>query len=314
MIEKDFDKEVLIVGNGGSSVNTRAKNLSKGKDIFRVNKFFLEPFPIFGRKIKLVVFPGEPFFIFFIDYIVKNKIYDIELVCYKKLHRRFFIPKTQKNMLLWDDFVIDNHCKESVPGFYDANQIDSRLKYGKITSGPYLVNCAIQMGYKNISIIGIDFYSEKSGKQYPISIPKIWKKISIFEAPFRSTRANKKRGSSYDQGHSIAADVAYMEALVDKYKDVTFNVYTDEGNPYINWQHIAESGSDNMVIHKMDEMCFDEQPAHCLPDIEKAVIEYKNDYFWKDKIMNAKHLFAHRGVILKNSFLGMKEYLLKVTN
>ncbi len=314
MLKRDVtQKKLLIVGNGGSSINGHAKGLSKDKDVFRVNKFFLEPSLLFGRNIKFAVFPGEPFFIFFIDYLIRNNIYKIDVVCYKKLHRRFFLPKVKSLMITWESFIENYKCKNSVPGFFDANQIDSVEQYGKITTGPYLINCAIQMGYKHISIIGIDFYSEKSGKKYPISIPRIWRKISIFEAPFSSERINKIKGSSYDQGHCVGVDITYIKALVNKYKDVAFNVYVDEDNPYVTWKNIVESGDNNVTVHKMKDCHADSRPAHCLSDIEKAIIEYQHDYFWKDKVMNAGNLFTERKAVIRNSLLRIKESLIKTT-
>lgn len=312
---KNSVKKVLIVGNGSSSVNTNAKNLHKGKDVFRINKFFLEPRPIFGNKIKFLVFPGEPFFIFFINYLVKNKIYDIDIACYKKLHKRFFIPDTEKKMQVWDDFVVGNNCKGTVPGFYDANQTNSLLKYGKITSGPYLVNCAIQMGYTDISIIGLDFYSEKSGERYPIIIPKEWKKISIFEAPFRSVRVSKKKGNSYDQGHSIDADIFYIKSIVKKYKNIKFHIYVDETGPYNSWIEISNACFDNLTIHRMDKSKMaNKSVSFCLDDIISAVNEYREKYLWKDRVMNIKHLFAHRRPLLRNFLLSTREKVLDFFN
>jgi len=265
-------------------------------------------------KIKLAVFPGDSFFIFFIDYLIKNKIYDIDLACYKKLHRRFFIPKTQKDMLVWNDFVHNNHCRDSVPGFHGANQINSSLKYGKITTGPYLINCAIQMGYKDISIIGFDFYSEKSGRKYPITIPKSWKRVSIFNALFNSVSVNKRKGNAYDQGHSIDADISYIKAIVNKYKDLKFHVYVDADYPYKNWQKVVDLGVNNVIVCKMEGQHLGNLPTHCVTDIKKAINEYKSRYFWKDKIMNASHLFSHKKVIIKNSLLIVREYLIKLIN
>lgn len=303
-------KKALIVGNGASSVNPFAKELHSGKDVFRVNKFFLEPDLLYDRDIKFAVFPGEPFFVFFVDYLIRKHIYNIDIVCYKKLHKRFFLPKVKSAMLTWDQYIEDCKCKESVPGFYNANQIDNQERYRKITTGPYLVNCAIQMGYKDISIIGMDFYSEKSGKKYPISIPKIWKKISPFEAPYSSIRSNKKRGHAYDQGHGIKVDIAYIETLIANNQDVKFSIYVDEDNTYKRWYDIAEKASGNVSIFLMDDHQVQNLVSHCLPEVKVAILEYKAQYFWQDKISNSKHLFANRKPVVKKFIYLLKERVL----
>jgi len=303
-------KKALIVGNGASSVNPFAKELYGDKDVFRVNKFFLEPNLLYGRNIKFAVFPGEPFFVFFVDYLIRKHIYSIDIVCYKKLHKRFFLPKVKTPLLTWDNYIEDCQCKESVPGFYNANQIDSQERYSKITTGPYLVNCAIQMGYKDISIIGMDFYSEKSGKKYPISIPKIWKKISPFEAPYSSIRGNKNRGNAYDQGHGIKVDIAYIETLAANNQNVKFSVYVDEDNTYKKWRDIAAKAPNNVSVCLMEGHQPRKLASHCLPEIKAAVLEYKTQYFWQDKMSNAKHLFANRKPVVRKFIYLLKERVL----
>ena len=303
-------KKVLIVGNGGSSVNPYAKGLYNGKDVFRVNKFFLEPDLLYGRNIKFAVFPGEPFFIFFMDYLVRNNIYHIDIICYKKLHKRFFLPKVESQMIEWNDYVESYKCKDSVPGFYNADQINSKERYSKITTGPYLINCAIQMGYKDITIIGMDFYSENSGKKYPIVIPGIWQKISPFEAPYGSARTNKKKGDSYDQGHSIGVDIAYVETLIANNKDIKFNIYVDEKNTYNNWSKIVKKNQDNVFIHMMENYQSDSLMSHCLSEIELAIAEYKAQYFWKGRISNAKHLLASRKSVVRKFIYLLREKML----
>lgn len=305
-------KKALIVGNGKSSVNPRASFLGEGRDIFRINNFFLEPLLLFGKKVKFLVFSGEPFLIFLIDFLIRKKIYEIDIICYKKLHKRFFIPKVKRSMITWNDHVKKYKCQNSVPGFDGANQIDNKEKCGKITSAPYLINCAIQMGYKNISIIGVDFYSEKSGKKYPVIMPNCLKKIRNFEAPFSSVKINKKKGNSYDQGHSIGVDLCYIESLVNRYKDVEFDIYVDEGGPYENWNKIVVSNPTNITIHMMEAYGVDNLLTHCLSDIEQAINEYKKKYFWGDKLMKARHLFANRKPVIKKSAFLLKEKLLGV--
>ncbi|MBC8550085.1 MAG: hypothetical protein H8D23_10570 [Candidatus Brocadiales bacterium] len=304
-------KKVLIVGNGGSSINPCAEGLYKGKDVFRVNKFFLEPNTLYGRDIKFVVFPGEPFFVFFIDYLIKKGLYRIDIVCYKKLHKQFFFPKVDTPMIVWDEYVESCKCKNSVPGFYNANQLNSKEQYRKITTGPYLINCAIQMGYTEISIIGVDFYSENSGGQYPIVIPKIWKKISPFEAHYRSVLANKKKGDSYDRGHGVAVDTAYIETLIANNKNIKFAIYIDEKSTHKKWKDIAKKSPDNILIHLMDDYQSNRPVSHCLSTIEAAILEYKSQYFWRDQVANYRHLFANRKAVVKKVIFRLIERFFK---
>lgn len=297
-------KKALIVGNGKSSVNPEAKGLNFDKDVFRLNKFFLEPSLLFGRKIKFVTFPGEPYSIHLMDYLVENKIYEIETLCYRKMvQKRFFIPTVNSKLFIWNDFELKYNTENAVPGFFGVNKIDKVKKVDKVTTGPYLINMAIQMGYTEISIIGIDFYSEKSKNKYPIKIPETLKDISIFDPQFRSLKRNKKRNNSYDDNiHCIETDLEYLSSLFNKYKNIKFFIYVDEDNPYSNWKKIIKGLNNVELIMMKDNDIKKQFDSHCLKYINEALLDYKNKYFFKDKVMKIKHNWSNRKSILKKFY------------
>lgn len=302
-------KKALIVGNGKSSVNPNAEGLNEGKDVFRLNKFFLEPKPIFGNNLKFVTFPGEPYTIYLINYLIKKNVYNIDMVVYRKMmQKRFFIPKVESEMHIWDELEKKYSTENTINGFKGVNKINKIKKVDKVTTGPYLINMAIQMGYDEISIIGIDFYSESSKKKYPIIIPNSLKKISIFDAQYRSIKRNKKKNNSYDDNiHSLETDKEYLKELFNTYRSIKFNVYVDEENPYFNWQKLIEN-LENVKLIKLDEYSICKAShSHCLDDIDKALIEYKKKYYLKDEIMNIKHNWSNRKSIMKKFFMYLSD-------
>ena len=301
--------KALIIGNGGSSVNLHASNLHKGKDVFRINKFFLEPQKIHGSKIKYLVIPGAPFFIFFADYLVKNNTYSIENCIYKKLHKRFFIPDTNQKFIEWNQFVEQNGCNNSVDGFDGANQINSNKELSKITTGPFLTNCSVKLGYKDISIIGIDFYSEKSSRKYPVAVPKYLTKILPFSATFSSPRMNKLKGNSYDVGHSIKADIAYFSEIISSNQDVCFTIYVDDKNTFKIWSRI-KGNNNNIDIVQLDPFKVNLKSPNCESEILLAIDEYRKKYFLVHLRSTLSHLFAHRRAIIRKMILILRELLI----
>lgn len=303
--------KALIVGNGQSSINPEAQNLSKHRDIFRVNNFFLEPSPLFGKKIKFLSFIGMPYNLYLIDQLRIKKVYDIELAHYREMPKKyFFIPKLINTVIPWKKVVDALSLKNSVSGFDDMNMIDKKQKHAKITSGVYLINCAIQMGYKDISVIGIDFYSEKSLNKYPITIPKCLKDIAIFEGQFVSHRINKKKQNSYDTDlHSYQIDSTYIKNLANTYPDVKLTVYVDDENPYKNWQNISQISSNITVIKLPNASKTSPSISHCLQDIEIALYEYKDMYYWQDKWMRVRHILTYRKSVVKKLYLRILDTL-----
>lgn len=306
--------KALVVASGQSSVNPSAKELSTNRDLFRVNTFYLEPTLLFGKKIKFLSFIGEPYSLYLIDYLRSKKVYEIEQANYREMSKKyFFIPSLKTSFTPWSKIITQLSLKHSVPGFDDMNMIHKTQKHAKITSGVYLINCAIQMGYKDIAIVGIDFYSEKSLKKYPIIIPSCLKKIKIFEGQFRSNRLRKLRGNSYDnEMHSYEIDSQYIVNLANRYSDISITAYVDEQNPFDNWTNIVKQCKNVQVI-KMPPVESKPLSSHCINEIEQALYEYKKYYFWKDFWMRIRHLLNYRKSILKKIYFTLldKIYLLK---
>lgn len=297
-------KKVLIVGNGKSSCNPNAEGLNKGKDVFRINKFFLEPKKTFGNDIKLVTISGEPYTIYILEYLIKKGIYKVQIPLYREMtQKRFFIPSLTTNIDKWSKFESKYSLENKIPGFNAQNKIDKVKKVDKITTGPYLVNLAIQMGYEDISIIGIDFYSEKSNKKYPILIPKCLKDISIFDPQFRSVKRNKEKKNSYDDlVHSIESDMLYLNNLIELYPNVNFNIYVDESNPYHNWQKIATNFKNINLVKLDDNIIEAPQKSNCLNEIECAINNYKKKYLYKHNIMNFRNNWSNRKSAVKKFY------------
>lgn len=302
--------KALIVASGQSSVNPTASNLCNDRDLFRVNTFFLEPTLLFGKKIKFLSFIGEPYNLYLIDYLRSKNIYKIEQANYREMSQKyFFTPLLKTDFTPWKKIATRLSLKNSVPGFDDINMLHKTQKHAKITSGVYLINCAIQMGYQDIAIIGIDFYSEKSLKKYPIIIPNCLKKIKLFEGQFKSERLRKKKGNSYDDElHSYEIDSQYIINLANKYTDVHITAYVDEQNPFKNWTNIAKQCTNVQVI-KMPHYQMDSSPSHCINDIENALYEYKKQYFWQDIWMRIRSLINYRKSIVKKIYYTLLDKL-----
>jgi len=296
------NNKVLIVGNGQSSVNPNASKLSKDRDIFRVNKFFLEPYKNFGKNIKLLKFVGEPFCLFLIDHIIKKGIYNIEIAAHGSMkHKKFFSIKSAKKYTTWEYIEKKYKLRDKVKQFDGVNRLNSTKKHDKITSGVYLINCAIQMGYNDITIVGIDFYSEKSLSKYPIIIPKCIKNAILPEGQYISKKIKNKNKSSYDTDlHSYNTDALYIQNILEQYPNVTIQVYVDEENPYENWNKILKNFK-NIKINKLPKETLDDRPliSHCIDDLNEIYLNYKKKYFWKIIRMKMLHYWQYKKDFIK---------------
>ncbi len=300
-----MNKKVLIVGNGKSSVNSNITEIVKDKDIFRVNRFYLEPKKIFGDKIKFLSCIGEPYSLFILNYLMNKNVYKIEKIGYKEMNsKHFFSPLISNKFIPWKKIELQYSLDDKVNGFNGLNRLNTKRKHDKITSGVYLINCAIQMGYDDISIVGIDFYSEKSLKKYPIITPEKLKKISLFEGQYRSKRRRKLKKSSYDDDlHSYETDSYYVQQIANQYKNIKFNIYVDEENPFNNWNKIA-SECDNIIVNLLAESSESgtELNSHCFNEINEAIDDYKSKYFFKDKYMRIINILNNKKTIIKKLF------------
>lgn len=298
----------LIVGNGHSSVNPYASRLVKDSDVFRLNKFFLEPSPIFGRKVEVAFFGGEPFLIYLYDYLISKGIYSISHCIYRELsHKRFFIPPTTNKMRALGEFSKMLELSP-VDGFKGSTCLDCPRK-SKVTSGVFLIHIAMALGYKKISIVGIDFYSDNL-RPYPVIEPDSIKRIKLFSA--KTWTKELKENGNYLGRHSLKADSQYMRRLALTNSDVCFNVFIDEDRSVKFWNEISKNIG-NIKINRMPSISKNKALPCFLEEIDAGVDSYKRSYYWKDKYMNFVHVVFHnkRAVVI-NSYYVLYEWLVNL--
>ena len=165
------------------------------------------------------------------------------------------------------------------------------------------------MGYKDINIIGIDFYSEKSNRKYPVLVPKYLTKILPFSATFSSPRMNKLKGNSYDVGHSIKADIDYFSEIIASNQDASFTIYVDDENTFKIWASI-KGVNNNISIVQLQPSEINLKSPNCESEILLAIKEYRAKYFLMHFRSTISHLFAHRKAIIKKVIVILRESLI----
>lgn len=152
-------RPIIVAGNGPSMARINYKRLPNEYDVFRVNNFYFEDSYQLGKTVDYF-FVGAAF----LEQQYINKLYLTD-------HHEYEI----KQMLVrdHDNIAADKRFKKIYPTVKIVNKlfdaypdIHERLNYFAhhfnlhVTSGIYALYTAICMGYKEIYVVGFDFYEE----------------------------------------------------------------------------------------------------------------------------------------------------------
>ncbi|WP_104747437.1 alpha-2,3-sialyltransferase, partial [Helicobacter pametensis] len=200
-------KPIIIAGNGPSLAQIDYSRLPKDFDVFRCNQFYFEDRYFLGKKIKGVFFNPEIFKeqCFTLRHLKERGEYEVEDVyCARAFDDRYY------EMDFFFPFVKNTfEALQSLPDFLELDRF-YRCYYRKWpTAGIVMLYTALAQGYKEIYLVGIDFYeSGQTDYAFEIKNKNIGKIIPNF---------NKEEIS---QPHTKEVDLSFIQ-LAQKMDGIT---------------------------------------------------------------------------------------------
>ncbi|WP_291953368.1 alpha-2,3-sialyltransferase [Campylobacter sp.] len=244
-------KVAVVAGNGPSIKNIDYERLPKDYDVFRCNQFYFEDKYYLGKKVDFAFANSYVFFEQY--YTIKNLIdkneYEIKnIVCSSfnldNLDGKDFIRNFYS---YFPDAILGFDLIKKIKDFHSFVKFNEIYNEQRITSGIYMCAVAVAMGYKNIYISGIDFYSnENQPYLFNHQTNNILKLIPEFK---NETKTNI---------HNKVFDLRTLEFLSKTY-DVNFYSLNEDSeiSRYINLAPIV----------KENDFVLNDKPKDCINDI-----------------------------------------------
>ncbi len=250
---------ILIVGNGPSAADPKAAYLKDANTkVFRINWFFLEPTINFGRQVDWHM-PSfkELTLIHVLRHVIAGEHYDIKQLIYREsLSTKHYMRRYRR--YFGDDFVqqlYEKHGRHMFAVSELPTGVQAMLnKHQKNDTYPTAAVLAFTqaaaMGFRDIRIVGLDFYRNDS--MYGLhDLPaylhnfcygpfkrQVFNKIRRlsgqsllsdgFHIPLDKGQAHQKTDRMVISTHSIQTDIDIIQAVLDAYPDIELTVFCTE--------------------------------------------------------------------------------------
>ncbi len=256
---------ILIVGNGPSAADPKAAYLKDANTkVFRLNWFFLEPTINFGRQVDWYT-PSfsELILIHVLRHVIAGEHYDIKQLIYREsLSTKHYMRRYRR--YFGDDFVQQLYEKHGRNMFAvselptGVQAIFNQQNKNPIT-GVLAFTQAAAMGFRDIRIVGMDFYHNDSRYglhdlpahlhdfRYRLLRKQVLNKIRRLSGQSLlsdRTDISLYKGQPYQKTdrvltstHSIQTDIDIIQAVLDAYPDIELTVFCTEPALAI-WQQV----------------------------------------------------------------------------
>ena len=234
---RDTSRPVVIVCNGPSAKTIKYNRLPDNALIVRMNMFFLESAYFFGKQIDGYFWSVSNDVIHsFLLRNVTDKEYNIN-VLFTPMTESY--KSTQNQLSLLDDtYHSVNHWKVLSKRMEIAYEMMTRPLP---TQGLQALATFLLLGFKEIHIIGMDFY-QSSGERYYYKIPEIYR--------------HKIKAKDYQPGyeknmHSFEKDIWFYTLILDIFADA--KIYSlSEYSFFSSLAPISPEGNDDNknIYHK----------------------------------------------------------------
>ncbi len=271
-------KKALIVGNGLSSYNPHAAGIEKGRSIFRMNLFFLEPKLIFGKRVDYYCkSTPRQFVVYYVNKIVEKRLYNIKNVL-SKLDRK----KSSQEVLLSVSIAV--------------------------------IEAALLKGYEDIAIVGVDFYQKPDNDTSYINKPHWIKHLDyrlskvyyymyptllvIADSLLYRLSKNKKlianipldtsnSINAYKYGatakvtmiHNMNYDIRCLKRIISEFPHARFTVYCDRSEVADIYKTIFADAPDKLVVKILPRITFTYAPPFYRRQITLITVEFLLRYF-----------------------------------
>lgn len=215
-------KPIVIAGNGPSLAEINYRRLPKSFDTFRVNQFFFEEKYYLGRDVTYYL--GSADYIDILFYSLYTAVLNGEYclgACYSGLYADDPRMARHPNFKPGYSVVQENPVFRNFLCYYE-------LYYKKwLNSGTLAIFLAIQQGYKEIYIAGIDLYQNGRHYAFDYSLKPVYQEI-IKENPPESVADYHGKGAS-QAVHSIDMEKNALQ-LIASLEGVSLYSVCDAGS------------------------------------------------------------------------------------
>jgi glycosyltransferase involved in cell wall biosynthesis len=192
----DTSRPVLIVGNGPSAGQPDYSRIPANAYVFRMNHFYFEPASLYGRRADFVLWSVRNQLLHEkLQKITVERGYDIGCFCFPS----GILQKDDANGILTQTFQ---------PYLDHWSVISRRPELGRRmmsrplpTQGVQAVAMALILGFREIFVIGMDFYQPARQRYY-------------FQPPATDAARLKEKDLAlgYEKNHSLETDIAFLRA------------------------------------------------------------------------------------------------------
>lgn len=238
--------KVIVAGNGPSLKNINYKKISSNLDVFRCNQFYFEDEYYLGKKIKKVFFRPSVFVeqYYTIRHILKNNEYECEEIVFAG---NDLLDKSKHGYVL-------NYAVDVIEGYdsyiknlkeFDVFKNFNTLYFNRyISMGVYMCAVAVACGYKEIYLVGIDFY-DPAVSTYAFTSEK--SQISKLLGQHDASAYQDKQSF-----HSVFTDLEALEFLQTHYDVKIYSLVEDSpASKYFPVVSI-ESNDNSTLLEKKD--------------------------------------------------------------
>lgn len=156
------NKALVVSGNGPSLTEIDYARLPLEYDVFRVNRFYFEEKYFLGKKITAAFMLSDRALENY--YTLKNLIQNGEYIIDNIIAHTFGLPNYDghfmQNASFFPDVIMGHDFFKHIKEFEIYMKYNLLYNYAVATSGIYACAIGVAMGYREIYIAGIDFYTQ----------------------------------------------------------------------------------------------------------------------------------------------------------
>ncbi len=200
-------KPIVIAGNGPSLARIDYRRLPKDVDVFRCNQFYFEDKYYLGRHVRGVFFP---------KWMMRQQYFQIRALQQRGEYTfddmYYFADRPDADAQFdWPRVKNAFPYLSAIPEFYELSRFLGLYYTFSFTSGFNMLIAALGMGYKEIYLIGLDFYEGWGGANYAFDTNKPQLLALLPDL--------KKKGFKVGLGHGKEIDLMAL-SLAQKMPDV----------------------------------------------------------------------------------------------
>lgn len=209
------NKALVVSGNGPSLTEIDYARLPLEYDVFRANSFYFEEKYFLGKKITAAFALAHKMLENY--YTLKNLIQNGEYIIDNIIVHTFGLPNYEcphfmQNASFFPDVIMGHDFFKHIKEFEIYMKYNLLYNYAVASSGVYACAIGVAMGYREIYIAGIDFYTQ-GNSTYGFDMKK---KNLLTAEPYLALHFGLKK-PLFENWHSADTDLKVLDFLAKTY-------------------------------------------------------------------------------------------------